>query len=97
LRDEGFKSVAICLMHSNVFPGIKPTHYSSIEHSANHRERPWTKSCRNCRRAGVRLRVNLLGLEPEHQNLEPSNIFMCRRILVSPYQEICWWIHCWLL
>jgi 5-oxoprolinase (ATP-hydrolysing) len=40
LRNEGFKSVAVCLMHSNVFPGMNPNHYSSIERSADHRERP---------------------------------------------------------
>ena len=40
LRNEGFKSVAVCLMHSNVFPGMNPNHCWSIERSTDHRERP---------------------------------------------------------
>jgi 5-oxoprolinase (ATP-hydrolysing) len=40
LKNEGFKSVAVCLMHSHVFPGMNPNPYSLLESSADHRERP---------------------------------------------------------
>jgi 5-oxoprolinase (ATP-hydrolysing) len=37
---EGFKSVAVCLMHSRVFPGKNSSPYSSKQRSADEGERP---------------------------------------------------------